>query len=89
MESTIAFGYGRVSTSTQGLSREAQTESVQRAASFYGGPDAVGEMFFDDDTSGSTPFVQRPAGRQMLDRVRAAIAAGESPEVDPKNWTTS
>ena len=54
----IAFGYGRVSTAKQGLSREAQTETVQRAAAFYSGnsgPDAVSavsEMFFDEDTSG-------------------------------------
>ena len=32
---SIAFGYGRVSTAKQGLSREAQTETVQRAADFY------------------------------------------------------
>jgi DNA invertase Pin-like site-specific DNA recombinase len=33
----IAFGYGRVSTAKQGLSREAQTDTVQRAAAFYSG----------------------------------------------------
>ena len=33
-------------------------------------------MFFDDDTSGSIPFVDRPAGRQLLARVRDALAAG-------------
>ena len=75
----IAFGYGRVSTDKQGLSREAQTETVQRAAAFYSGnsgPDAVSavsEMFFDDDTSGSIPFAQRPAGRLLLDRVREVL----------------
>jgi putative DNA-invertase from lambdoid prophage Rac len=82
MESPITFGHGRVSTSKQGLSREAQTETVQRAAVFYSGPDAVSaissEMFFDDDTSGSIPFAERPAGRQLLDRVRQALADGES-----------
>ena len=81
----ITFGYGRVSTSKQGLSREAQTETVQRAAAFYGGPDAVSavssEMFFDDDTSGSIPFAERPAGGQLLDRVRQALANGESPTI--------
>ena len=81
MESQITFGYGRVSTSKQSLSREAQTETVQRAAAFYGSPDAVSEMFFDDDTSGSIPFAERPAGRQLLDRVRQALAAGESPTI--------
>jgi len=35
-------------------------------------------MFFDDDTSGSIPFAERPAGRQLLDRVRQALADGES-----------
>ena len=82
---SITFGYGRVSTSKQGLSREAQTETVQRAAAFYGGPDAVSavssEMFFDDDTSGSIPFAERPAGGQLLDRVRQALANGESPTI--------
>ena len=75
----IAFGYGRVSTAKQGLSREAQTETVQRAAAFYSGNSgtdavsAVCEMFFDDDTSGSIPFAQRPAGRLLLDRVREVL----------------
>ena len=85
---TITFGYGRVSTDKQGLSREAQIETVQRAATFYGGPisggpDAVSavsadEMFFDDDTSGSIPFAQRPAGSQLLAAVRAALLNGSS-----------
>ena len=46
----IAFGYGRVSTAKQRLSREAQTETVQRAAEYHtdGAPH---EMFFDEDTS--------------------------------------
>jgi putative DNA-invertase from lambdoid prophage Rac len=77
----IAFGYGRVSTAKQGLSREAQTETVQRAAAFYSGnsgPDAVSEMFFDEDTSGSIPFAERPAGRQLLAAVRAALLTGSS-----------
>jgi hypothetical protein len=81
----LALGYGRVSTAKQGLSREAQTETVQRAAAFYtvgnSGTDAVSEMFFDDDTSGSIPFVDRPAGRQLLARVRDALAAGLSPTI--------
>jgi len=81
----LALGYGRVSTAKQGLSREAQTETVQRAAVFYtvgnSGTDAVSEMFFDDDTSGSIPFVDRPAGRQLLARVRDALAAGLSPTI--------
>ena len=83
----LALGYGRVSTAKQGLSREAQTETVQRAAAFHvggpdSGPDAVSsEMFFDDDTSGSIPFVDRPAGRQLLARVRDALAAGQNPTV--------
>jgi DNA invertase Pin-like site-specific DNA recombinase len=83
----LTLGYGRVSTARQGLSREAQTETVQRAAAFHvggpdSGPDAVSsEMFFDDDTSGSIPFVDRPAGRQLLARVRDALAAGLSPTI--------
>src|SRR5208282_3467733 len=74
----IAFGYGRVSTAKQGLSREAQTDTVSRAAAFYSGPDAVSEMFFDEDTSGGIPFAQRPAGRQLLAAVRAALLNGSS-----------
>ena len=76
----IAFGYGRVSTDKQGLSREAQTETVQRAAEFHAAGTAD-EMFFDDDTSGSIPFANRSAGGQLLHRVHAAIAAGESPTI--------
>ena len=83
----IAFGYGRVSTAKQGLSREAQTDTVQRAAAFYSGksgPDAVSavsEMFFDEDTSGGIPFADRPSGRLLLIAVKAALAAGGSPTI--------
>jgi len=83
----IAFGYGRVSTAKQGLSREAQTETVSRAAAFYSGnsgPDAVSavsEMFFDEDTSGGIPFTERPSGRLLLAAVKAAIATGGSPTI--------
>ncbi len=60
----IAFGYGRVSTAKQGLSREAQTETVQRAAAFYVAASresaADCEMFFDEDTSGGIPFARPP-----------------------------
>ena len=73
----IAFGYGRVSTAKQGLSREAQTETVQRAAEYHVGG-APHEMFFDEDTSGGIPFAQRPAGRQLLAAVRAALLNGSS-----------
>ena len=76
----IAFGYGRVSTAKQGLSREAQTETVQRAAEYHTGG-AAHEMFFDEDTSGGIPFAERPSGRQLLAAVKAAIAAGGSPTI--------
>ncbi len=76
----IAFGYGRVSTAKQGLSREAQTETVQRAAEFYTGG-APHEMFFDEDTSGGIPFGDRPSGRLLLIAVKAAVAAGGSPTI--------
>ena len=76
----IAFGYGRVSTAKQGLSREAQIAAIQSALAFHCpdaviGPDAVS---FDEDTSGGIPFAQRPAGRQLLAAVRAALLNGSS-----------
>ena len=77
---SIAFGYGRVSTAKQGLSREAQTETVQRAAEYHTGGTAS-EMFFDDDISGSIPFAERPSGRLLLAAVKAAIAAGACPTI--------
>ena len=83
----IAFGYGRVSTAKQGLSREAQTETLQRAAAFYSGNSgtdavsAVSEMFFDEDTSGGIPFADRPSGRLLLAAVKAAVATGGSPTI--------
>jgi hypothetical protein len=43
----IAFGYGRVSTAKQGLSREAQTDTVvQRAAAFSSGIGGSGLLSF-------------------------------------------
>ena len=71
----IAFGYGRVSTAKQGLSREAQIAAIQSALAFHCpdaviGPDAVS---FDEDTSGSIPFAERPAGRLLLNRVREVL----------------
>jgi DNA invertase Pin-like site-specific DNA recombinase len=77
----IAFGYGRVSTDRQGLSREAQTETVTRAAEYYTGNNAPEEMYFDEDTSGSIPFAERPAGQQLLARIQAAVAQGASPTI--------
>jgi hypothetical protein len=38
-------------------------------------------MFFDEDTSGSIPFAERPSGRLLLAAVKAAIAAGGSPTI--------
>jgi DNA invertase Pin-like site-specific DNA recombinase len=87
----IAFGYGRVSTDRQGLSREAQTETVTRAAEYYTGnsapddPSIVGlaevEMYFDEDMSGSIPFAERPAGQQLIARIQQAVTAGQSPTI--------
>ena len=76
----IAFGYGRVSTAKQGLSREAQTETVARASEYHTGA-AAHEMFFDEDTSGGIPFAERPSGRLLLIAVKAALAAGGSPTI--------
>jgi len=76
----IAFGYGRVSTAKQGLSREAQTETVARASEYHTGG-AAHEMFFDEDTSGGIPFAERPSGRLLLIAVKAALAAGGSPTI--------
>jgi len=76
----IAFGYGRVSTAKQGLSREAQTETVARASEYHTGA-AAHEMFFDEDTSGGIPFADRPSGRLLLIAVKAALAAGGSPTI--------
>jgi DNA invertase Pin-like site-specific DNA recombinase len=83
----IAFGYGRVSTTKQGLSREAQTETTWRAAAFHvaasreSAADFAPEMFFDDYTSRSIPFAERPSGLLLLTAVKAAIAAGGSPTI--------
>jgi DNA invertase Pin-like site-specific DNA recombinase len=77
----IALGYGRVSTDRQGLSRETQTETVTRAAEYYTGNSAPEEMYFDEDTSGSIPFVERPAGQQLIARIQQAVAAGASPTI--------
>jgi DNA invertase Pin-like site-specific DNA recombinase len=79
----IAFGYGRVSTAKQGLSREAQTETVHRATSRYtdGAADTAHEMFFNEDTTGGIPFAERPSGRLLLIAVKAALAAGGSPTI--------
>jgi putative DNA-invertase from lambdoid prophage Rac len=77
----LALGYGRVSTDRQGLSREAQTETVTRAVEYYTGNNAPDDMFFDEDTSGSIPFVERPAGKQLIARIIELVAQGASPTV--------
>jgi len=77
----IALGYGRVSTDRQSLSREAQTEAVSRAAEYYTVNCLPDEMYFDEDTSGSIPFVERPGGQQLIVRLQEVVAAGYRPTI--------
>jgi len=78
----IAFGYGRVSTAKQGLSREAQTETVQRAAEYHTGG-TPHEMFFDEDTSGGIPFGDRPSAGSLPRRNSARVIYEKSNSAKP------
>jgi len=69
------FGYGRVSTNKQGLSREAQTSTIERAAQFHAGG-VAGEIFFDEDVSGCIPFNERPGGKRLLAAATGCLASG-------------
>ena len=73
----LTLGYIRVSTDRQDLSIEAQTETIKRAAEYYGGKcGSQLSLFAEPDTSGSTEFAKREQGAELLDRAREAVAAG-------------
>lgn len=66
----MIYGYGRVSTGNQGTSLDAQDERVKEWCEQLGAPFAG--MFLDEATSGyTTDLKDRPAGRQIWERLRA------------------
>lgn len=59
------FGYGRHSTSGQGLSEAAQRSSVDAYATAYLGGSGVHQWLYDTAVSGSKPIFERPEGLKL------------------------
>lgn len=59
------FGYGRHSTSGQGLSEAAQRSSVDAYATAYLGGNGVHQWLYDTAVSGSKPIFERPEGLKL------------------------
>ncbi len=62
------FGYVRVSTDMQDSSAEAQQDTLLRYAASIGR--AMDGMYVDQDVSGGVPLRDRPAGKQMWDKLQ-------------------
>jgi DNA invertase Pin-like site-specific DNA recombinase len=67
----IAYGYCRVSTAMQ-ADRGGSLEAQEAAIRGYAEAHALGDprVFVDPATSGKLPFGDRPAGGELLDRIR-------------------
>ncbi len=63
----MIYGYVRVSTDLQANSKSAQSDALQAYADKAGVE--LAEVFVDTDVSGSVPLKDRPAGKQMWDRL--------------------
>ena len=74
----IAFGYGRVSTAKQGLSREAQTETVQRARRVPHRRRRRMKCFSTKTPAAAFPLRSAPPAANSLAAVRAALLNGSS-----------
>lgn len=65
----MIYGYVRVSTDLQANSQQAQADALRAYADKAGL--TLAEVFVDKDVSGSIPLKDRPAGKQMWDRLRS------------------
>lgn len=75
----MIYGYVRVSTDLQANSQQAQADALQAYAEKAGL--VLAEVYVDKDVSGSVPLKDRPAGKQMWDR----LASGDTVVITTKD----